>query len=311
MPEVGATGEHELTGVGPVVIGAGHDVVVYEFPALAADTVHDATATFVVLLLEQVVVIHGDAVGVFGVQDETGVGPVVTGAGQVVVVQPLPDDGPEAEHEPTGTFVALLVPHVVAVYELPLDAVIGVQLETPTGPVVIGAGHVVAVQLLPEVAADAVQEATGTLVLLLVLQVVVVQAFPAVAQTASTSPPARSSSSSACRWSSCSCCRRAGPRRRARSDRHVRRVVGAAGRRGLGVARIGARGVHDGTPVGPVVLVVQVVVVQPLPDVAAVGVQAEARRRPGRVGHAGRGRVGVAGSRPWPGCRSAPARVRS
>ena len=48
------------------------------------------------------------------------------------------------------------------------------QLETPVGPVVTGAGQVVVVQLLPALAVAAVQVATGTLVVLLVEQEVVV-----------------------------------------------------------------------------------------------------------------------------------------
>ena len=40
-----------------------------------------------------------------GVQLATGVGPVVIGAGQVVVVHALPDDADDAVQVATGTFV--------------------------------------------------------------------------------------------------------------------------------------------------------------------------------------------------------------
>jgi hypothetical protein len=67
----------------------------------------------------------------------------------------------------TATFVVLLVPQVVVTQLLPEVAVMGVQLETPVGPVTAGAGQVVAVQgvlvsvLLAAVAAAAVQVCTG------------------------------------------------------------------------------------------------------------------------------------------------------
>jgi hypothetical protein len=67
---------------------------------------------------------------------------------------------------------------------LPAFAAEAVQLDTPVGPVVIGAGQVVVVQLLPELAAAAVQVSTGTFVVLLVEQVVVVYALPEVAAEA-------------------------------------------------------------------------------------------------------------------------------
>ncbi len=78
----------------------------------------------------------------------------------------------------TGTLDVLLVPQVVATQLLPADATFGAHEATPVGPVVSAAGQLVVVQPLPEVAADAVQVATGTLVVLLVLQVRVVQLLP-------------------------------------------------------------------------------------------------------------------------------------
>ena len=124
---------------------------------------------------------------------------MTTGAGQVVVVQALPEVGPLAVQLSTGALVVLFVPQVVAVQLLPAAAATGVQEATPVGPVVAGAGQVVAVQLLPEVAADGVQDATGTLVVLLVEQVVVVQAFPRWRSRPSRSTSARWSSPAGCR----------------------------------------------------------------------------------------------------------------
>ena len=70
-----------------VTTGAGQVVVVQLLPALGPDAVQVATGTLVVLLVEQVVVVQLlPAIAVTGEQVWTGVGPVVTGAGQVVVV---------------------------------------------------------------------------------------------------------------------------------------------------------------------------------------------------------------------------------
>ena len=49
-----------------------------------------------------------------GLQDDTPVGPVVTGAGHVVVTQPFVEVGPEAVQEATATFVVVAVRQVVA-----------------------------------------------------------------------------------------------------------------------------------------------------------------------------------------------------
>ncbi len=79
-----------------------------------------------------------------GVHDRTGVGPVVIGAGQVVVVQAFDEEAVAAVQETTGTLLVLFVPQVIWVQ--PFD----------------------------EVAVCGVQEATGTLAVVTTLQVVVV-----------------------------------------------------------------------------------------------------------------------------------------
>ena len=142
------------------------------------------TATLVVLFGVQVVVVQAlPEVGPEAVQLDTPVGPVVIGAGQVVVVQLLPEVGPEAVHEDTGTLVVTSGGQVVAVQLLPDGRrQTGVQLAIGVGPVVTGAGQVVAVQALPALAIAGVQVSTGTLVVLLGVQVVVVQALRAVAE---------------------------------------------------------------------------------------------------------------------------------
>ena len=104
------------TAVGPVVIGAGHDVAVQALPTDAPLARHAATGTLVVLFEPQVVVVQllPEVAGA-ALQDATGTLLVVIGAGQVVVVQLLPETGPEGEQELTGTFVVVAVPQVVAV----------------------------------------------------------------------------------------------------------------------------------------------------------------------------------------------------
>ena len=66
---------------------------------------------------------------------------------------------------------------------LPALAATGVQLATGVGPTTIGAGQVVVVQELLDVAELCVQVCTGTFVVLLVEQVVVVQLLPDEAVT--------------------------------------------------------------------------------------------------------------------------------
>ncbi len=78
------------------------------------DAVHEATATLLVLLVEQ-----------------------------VVVVQPLPEVALEPEHDATATLLVLLGVHVVAVKLLLEDAGLGEQELTAVGPDVT-TGQVVA-----------------------------------------------------------------------------------------------------------------------------------------------------------------------
>lgn len=67
--------------------------------AVGPDAVQSCTGTLVELLDEQVVVVQlFAAFAEAAAQLETPVGPVVTGAGQVVVVQPLPALAAEAVH---------------------------------------------------------------------------------------------------------------------------------------------------------------------------------------------------------------------
>lgn len=87
LPALAGVGVHEATLVGPLTnVSAGHVVVVQPLPGLAAEGLQDATATLVVLLVEQVVLVQllPDA-GPEPVHDATGVGPLVA-SGQVVVV---------------------------------------------------------------------------------------------------------------------------------------------------------------------------------------------------------------------------------
>jgi len=87
LPEVAADAVQLEIGVGPVVTGAGQVVAVQELPALAIDAVQDRTATFVVLFGVQVVEIQPlSEVAAAATQFCTPTGPVVTAAGQVVVV---------------------------------------------------------------------------------------------------------------------------------------------------------------------------------------------------------------------------------
>ena len=78
----------------------------------------------------------------------------------------------------TGTLAALFDVQSVATKSGEVAAT-GVQLETPVGPVVTGAGHVTEVQK-GAVAMAGVHDATGVLLALLMLQVVVVHRLPEV-----------------------------------------------------------------------------------------------------------------------------------
>ena len=78
-------------------------------------------------------------------QLETGVGPLVTGAGQLVAVQALPALAIDAVQDSTPTLVLLLGVQVVDVQALSAVAAAATQFCTPTGPVVTGALQVVVV----------------------------------------------------------------------------------------------------------------------------------------------------------------------
>ena len=71
----------------------------------------------------------------------TAVGPVVTGAGQVVVIQ-LGEVGPEGVHDATGVFTMSLLEQDTVIHGNPTGA-LGVQDDTGVGPVTTAAGHVV------------------------------------------------------------------------------------------------------------------------------------------------------------------------
>lgn len=62
----------------------------------------------------------------------------------VVVFQLLPDVGPEAVQDETGTLVVTALAQVVATQLLAAAAVTGVQVDTAVGPETTGAGQVVA-----------------------------------------------------------------------------------------------------------------------------------------------------------------------
>jgi len=148
----------------------------------------------------------------------TGVGPVVTGPGQLMAVQPLPAAaactlqvadgilvttsaqvvekkfGPAPKPGPGGVQVAGLIAvgaeitvelQVLVNQLLPTAAVCGVQDATGTLVVVIGAGQVVLVNELPPFAPEAVHVPTGTLVVVIGAgQVVVTNKLPAIAAAA-------------------------------------------------------------------------------------------------------------------------------
>ena len=57
LSEVGSTAPQVCTPIGPVVLDDGHEVVI-QFGADAADSVHEATGTFVVLFGVQVIAIQ-------------------------------------------------------------------------------------------------------------------------------------------------------------------------------------------------------------------------------------------------------------
>ena len=120
------------------------------------------------------------AVPTMGEQEAVGVGPVVIGPGQVVVVQLLPAVGALGVHVCTPTFEVLLLEQVVVVHAFAALAAEGVQVCTAT-LVVVAVRHVVLVKLSPATAACTLQICTGTSVVTTgAAHVVVVQPFAAV-----------------------------------------------------------------------------------------------------------------------------------
>lgn len=183
MALVAGSGVHDATVVGPLTtVSGGQVVVVQPLPKLAPETTQELTATFVVLLFEQVMSVQKlPAAAVCGVQIETGRFVNTTGGGHVVSVQKLAKVGPDTAQVWTGTFVVVTSGQIVAMNRGPV-ATAGVQPPTSTGvSAELLVPQVVVVQKLPGAAAAAVQVNTGTFVVVLVEQAVDVQALRAVA----------------------------------------------------------------------------------------------------------------------------------
>jgi len=90
------------------------------------------TLGVLVLVLHVVATQPLAAVGRPATHEATGVGPVVTGAGQVVVVQLFRAVGGDAVHVWTPTFAVLLLPQVIVCQPLPAFPVCPVQVCTAT-----------------------------------------------------------------------------------------------------------------------------------------------------------------------------------
>ena len=114
------------------VVAVEQVVAVQLLPALAAAPLHEGTGVGPVLTgVGQVVVVQLFAdVGPLAVQ--LGAPPDVVRTGQVVVVQPLPEVALLGEHDDTGTLLVLLVVQIVSVHELPALAEPPEQLATGT-----------------------------------------------------------------------------------------------------------------------------------------------------------------------------------
>jgi hypothetical protein len=111
------------------------------------------------------------------VQDVTTTGALVT-LEQVTDSHELVELAITGVHEAAGAGPVTSTGHVVVVQLLPADGTSGVQVPAWTKPLPLTTGQVVVVQPLPALAALGVHEATGTLVVLLVVQFVAVQALP-------------------------------------------------------------------------------------------------------------------------------------
>jgi len=84
----------------------------------------------------------------------------------------------------TGTLVVLLLLQEVAVQLLPDDAAELVQLATGVGPTTTGPGQVVVVQEFAAVASSATHDCVGTFVWVVVKQVVAMKLFAGLADSA-------------------------------------------------------------------------------------------------------------------------------
>jgi hypothetical protein len=117
LASVAGAGVHDATLVGPLsTVGAGQVVVVQRFPAFAPEATHELTATLLVLLFEQLMVVQAlPALATAGVQTETGRFVTTKGAGHVVSVQLLPALATAAVQLATGTFVVVTIGQIVAV----------------------------------------------------------------------------------------------------------------------------------------------------------------------------------------------------
>jgi hypothetical protein len=208
LAKLAAIGVQLATGVGPVVLAVGHCVATKPLAEDAAIGVHDATGAVIPLVVWQARVSQElPEFAVCGLQLATSVGPVTMGL-QVVLVNPLPDDGPDAVHVCTGTVaeatgqvvvVQLLLKaaavarqlagntavgpvltgvQVVAINELALLAAAGMQLAAAAGPLKICVLHVLLTNEFPGAAACGVQDATKVGPVLLVEQVRFKKEFP-------------------------------------------------------------------------------------------------------------------------------------
>lgn len=98
----------------------------------------------------------------------------------MIVVQ-LGATGASGTQDCTGTLLVVFVLHAVAVQLLPAVAAELVQLATGVGPTTMGAGQVVAVQLLFTLASAGAQLPVGTLEFEIVVQVIPINPFDELA----------------------------------------------------------------------------------------------------------------------------------
>jgi hypothetical protein len=158
---------------------AGQVVVVHWLPAVAPEAAQLSTGTLLLTIGPgQVMVIQLlPALPVCGVQTCTGT-EVPVRTLQAVVCHPLASVGPDGTQVPDGMVVECGVQIVVS-QPLPAVPVTAVQVWTGCDALtIVGAGQVVAVQLLPAAAAVTTHEPTGTFEVLFGVQVVVVQLLP-------------------------------------------------------------------------------------------------------------------------------------